>query len=381
MTEYLFLILRCFMVTKEKYYQLLSATQIKQDCETLISLSNVLSQPILALSFLPFYALFADEIQNTIGDKGEKFVIRNDSPFDISEVRAKLKLFGNEKINKSKKRILSADFIQNEVFKNNLRLSYTKYMNIHYNLGIFYLNRRIIGNTQYFYYMFQERNFNGREYKKEEIKRFGQSLGTVIGSVSDGLKDFLPDYNVIVKNEKYNIKYKDFNTNKNSFSSLSVYGKETVLLLLHILSAVNFIRFILENELPEDNSYLFKVKYITMYYALGSIKKVLNYYSLYNIVLEPIFSVTLEEMLFNSEVLLNSDFRSCMMHYKFINKGNYLIKDEYLNYDIPFYGLIQTFFNAMNFSDFNKMITDKIIHISDSIDNLLRISNDDLKEL
>jgi hypothetical protein len=370
------------MVTKEKYYQLLSTTQIKRDCETLLSLSNVLSQPILALSFLPFYALFADEIQNTIGDKGDKFVIRNDSPFDISEVRAKLKLFGNDKINKSKKRILSADFIQNEIFSNKLRLSITKYLNIHYNLGIFYLeNGRIIGNTQYFYYMFQGRNFNGREYKKEEIRLFGQSLGTVIGSVSDGLKDFKSDYKVIVKNEKYNIKYKDFNTNKSNFSSLSVYGKEIVLLLLHVLSAVNFIRFILENELPEDNSYLFKVKYITMYYALGSIKKVLNYYSSYNIVLEPSFTGTLEKILFNSELLLNSDFRSCMMHYEFISKGNYLIKDEYLNYSIPFYGLIQTFFSDMKFSDFNKMITDKIIHISDSIENLLKINNNDLKEL
>lgn len=370
------------MVTKEKYYQLLTTIQIKQDCETLLSLNNVLSQPILALSFLPFYALFADEIENTIGDKGNKFVIRNDSPFKISEVRAKLKLFGHEKINKSKKRILSADFVQDQIFGNKLKLLIVRYLKIHYNIGIFYLNDgRIIGNTQYFYYMFQDRNFNVREYKEEEIRLFSQSLGTVIGSVSEGLKDFLPDYKIFVKNEKYQIKYKDFNTNKRNFSSLSVYGKDMVLLLLHTLSAVNYVRFILENELPEDNPYLFKVKYITMYYALGSVNKVSNYYSSNNIVLNPNVLESLKSILINSEVLLNSDFRSCMMHYEFINKGKYLIKDEYLNCSVPFYGLIQTFFNGMNYSDFNKILTDKIIHISDSIENLLKISNDNLKKL
>lgn len=151
-------------VEKDRIYQLLMISQIKNDCVTLMALSDLIAQPILALVFLPIYALFAEEIENTIGEKGRVFSISYDSPFKISVVRSKLKLFGAERLGKAKKKVLNLDELQGDIFKRKLRFNFTQKLNIHCNLGVFFSDQgRILGNTQYFYYMFQERNIDGRD--------------------------------------------------------------------------------------------------------------------------------------------------------------------------------------------------------------------------
>lgn len=94
-------------IEKDEIYQLLTDLQIKNDCVTLAALSNLIAQPIISLAFLPLYALFVEEINNTIGEKERAFDISNDLSFKIGAVRSKLKLFGAEKIGKSKKRMLN----------------------------------------------------------------------------------------------------------------------------------------------------------------------------------------------------------------------------------------------------------------------------------
>lgn len=369
------------MVSKRDYYQMLSVMQIKYDCETLKALKSLQTQPILALSFLPFYALFAEEIQNTIGENGKKFRLNNNSPFDIGHVRSKLKLFGDERISKSKKKISDVDSIQESVFKNNLKFSITKKLNIHYNIGIFFeKNGRVIGNTQFFYYMFQNDKYISREYSPEEIRDFGQVLGTAIGSVSEGLKNFQSNYKVDVKNEKYEIFFKNFNTNRIGVSSFtnSELDKETSLLVLHLLSAINFVRFILDNELSDQNTYLIKIKYIIMYYALGSIKKILN------IQINKFTDKTkelFEEILEDTNQLMNSDFRSCMMHYEYRKNESYLIDEKYLDFTKPFYGLVETCFDGTTYTEFCGRINVKISEISDALERILCINNSNMKKL
>lgn len=369
------------MVSTQKYYQMISTIEIKHDCETLKALESIRKHPILTLAFLPFYAMFAEEIENTIGEKGQKFIVQNDSPFDISQVRAKMKLFGNEKINRSKKVIVDVDSIQDEVFKKNLKYTYTQELNIHYNLGIFFnSDGKVICNTQFIYFMFQNNKYKSREYLPEELIEFGKTLGTAISSVSEGLKNFLPEYKVEVNNNIYEIFYDDFNTNKKGVSAFTKceLEKEIALLVLHVLSAVNFVKYILSKELSDQNTYLLKIKYVVMYYAIGSIKKILASKTI--ILSEPI-KETLNRVILNSDELMNTDFRSCMMHYEFIKNDSYLIDEKYLDFTKPFYGLIETYFNGVTYIEFCRIINQKISEISDTLENVLDIRKTNLKRL
>jgi len=369
-------------VGKDRIYQLLMTTQIKEDCITLIALSDLIAQPILALAFLPMYALFAEEIENTIGEKGEVFSISNDSPFNISAVRSKLKLFGGEKLGKAKKKVLNLDKLQGDIFKNKLKFNFTRELNVHYNLGIFFTEEgRILGNTQYFYYMFEERNIDGREYNKEEIREFSKSIGTVLGSVDEGLKDFMPEYNVNVKNKDYRLKFKDFNTDRKSFTSVSKlqYGKDISLILLHVLSSINFVRFVLDDALENDNTYLFKVKYISLYYSIKSMENIIKFfksnnvdYNIYN---------SLKEFTDGSTFLLNSNFRNCMMHYRYALDGEYLISDTYLDINLKLYGLVETYFDGRNYNEVDSLITERLYHLSDMLEDLLNIDRSNLRYL
>jgi len=370
-------------IEKAKIYQLLTALQVKNDCVTLIALNNLIAQPIISLAFLPLYALFVEEMNNTIGEKGRVFDISNDSPFKIGAVRAKLKLFADEKrIGKSKKRMLELDESQDIIFKKKLRFNFTRNLNIHYNLGIYFTNEgKIIGNTQYFYYMFQGNNIDGRKYNNEEIREFSRSLGIVIGSINEGLKNFMPHHAVNIKNREYRIKFKDFNTNKKSFTTISKlqYGKDISLILLHILSNINFIVFILSDALENNNTYLFKIKYISFYYSIRSIEKIIEFFNKNNVDHNTYSS--LKECIDDSKFLLDSTFRNCMMHYRYDLDGEYLISDKYLNSNVKLYGLVETFFNGMDYDEIDLLLTEKLVQLSDIIENSLNIDSNKLKDL
>jgi len=369
-------------VNKESMYQTITTLQIKNDCLTLIGLQRVLSQPILSLAFLPLYSLFVEEIENTIGQKGTLFKIQNESPFKISNVRSKLKLFGSDRLGKSRKITSKLDEVQGEIYRSKLRFDFTKNLNIHYNLGIFFNEEgRVLGNTQYFYYMFQEQETSDREYEIEEIKAFSQALGTVISSVDSGLKDVLPNDKVIIKEKNYSIRYKDFNTDRVQFCKFgnNPLRKEISLILLHVLSNINFVRFVLDEVLTRDNTYLFRVKYISFYYTCKSIQKILEFLKRKG--MDDSIFIELEELVKGSQYLLDSEFRNCMMHYSFKNKEKYLIDDSRLDINILLYGLVETRFEGMGFYDLNDKVTTHINAFSDSIEKILDISTSGLKNL
>ena len=220
-------------------------------------------------------------------------------------------------------------------------------------------------------------NFSGEDYKE-----LGKLLGSIVSSVSLGLENFDKEYKVNTKDQDYPIQYKDLNTNRGKFKLISnkLNGKDTALLLLFVLSSVNFIRFILMNELPHDNTYLFKVKYIAVYYALNNINRVLknNIYKKFN---DTSIYLNLSKLVQNIEIYNNTIFRNCMMHYEFIDKGEFLIDDKYLNHKIPLFGLVETYFEGRGFDEINNILTDKIIEMSDCIEKIYSSLTYKLKNL
>lgn len=106
--------------------------------------------------------------------------------------------------------LLAIDYLQNEIFKNQLTFSFMKSWNIHYNLGIYTnKNKIVIGNTQYNYYLLQynrflkkslneiaaayeisPNNFNLDEHVGKECYQYAYTCAQFINSIRSGLESF-----------------------------------------------------------------------------------------------------------------------------------------------------------------------------------------------
>ena len=80
------------------------------------------------------------------------------------------------------------------------------------------------------------------------------------------------------------------------------------------------------------------------------------------------------------ERLVNSDFRSCMMHYSYKKDGQPLIDSNSLNPNVPFFGLTKSCF-SMSFDDFNCELDSAINQLSTILENLLNFDFSDKKPL
>ncbi|WP_313163960.1 hypothetical protein [Sedimentibacter sp.] len=105
-------------IEKEEYYNMLSTMHIKNDCETLKALAPVISQPIIILGMLPYLSLFCNSVQEYINRNIAYTAIENDSPFSISDMRSKLKLF-DERYSKAKKQLIQIINLYNSYVKTN----------------------------------------------------------------------------------------------------------------------------------------------------------------------------------------------------------------------------------------------------------------------
>ena len=117
----------------------------------------------------------------------------------------------------------NVDALQHEEFINQMAFPQLGKWNIHYNLGIYFDDeKRIVGNSHYGYYLFQDEKMISKTKEEmigikvigEEIRDFAYDMGRIIGSISDGLtqiSDFIVS-DVYTKNIVSHSQ--DFNTNR-----------------------------------------------------------------------------------------------------------------------------------------------------------------------
>lgn len=171
-------------VSKDEYYNFLAVSQIKNDCETFKSLLPTLNQSIIVLAMMPYLALFCKETEEYLSVHNNPVKVQNSSSFSIEDTRAKLKLF-NERYGKSLRYIETIDDIQDTLFKDRLRFSFLKYLNVNYNLGIYFDSKgNVISDTQFLFSMFQGKSPKAQDLIGEEVMEFGKSIGSAIASVS-----------------------------------------------------------------------------------------------------------------------------------------------------------------------------------------------------
>ena len=360
-------------VSKDEYYQALSLYTIKNDCATISELILRHRDPILALGLMPYYALFCKETENYLNEQGWEIKVQNNTPFKIEHARLKLKQF-NDRFSRASRYVAGLDESQDRLFKERIWLGFLRRFNIHNNLGIYYYNRSIIGNTQYYYALFQERKVITKRILGNDVKDFSRIMGNIVSTVSWLLKD-LPGQQPVILDKKFEMYYQDINTNKKQIFALEQKTpKSTALLLLHTLCDINFARLILRPILI-DSTWKIRVMYIAMYYAYKQIELLKEKSG------DGILISVLTTCVNKLNPIFDADFRSCMMHYAFINDGRYVIDDQHADFSLPMYGLVESCFGGLSYEAFLNQVNDNLDIMAKSIEGLLVLSSDNLKKL
>lgn len=365
----------------EKALKLAEITIIKRDIDVLRKLVIVL-KPDTQLQLIPYTALICSEAINYLSKSNGKIDIEQTSRYSIKDIRNKAKFF-DLKINKLLQSVDNVDYLQNKYFVNLMRFPQLGSWNCHKNIGIFYDNQKnIVGNTHYAYFLFQDdkmisksrESMQWHEIISKDIYAFAYDMGRIIGSLSSGfssLSDFMVadvlENNIVLYNQ-------DFNTNC-CFSKGNEKYKIVRLFLLHMLSSIGFILYVLKKIIIRDSGLLLRIEYITYHYSLirlGSIKEYCINKN--NAVNDMKLIKILESIDYNNDNLRKTEFRNCMMHFGLIDSNkNSLISESKFDISLPFCGLVESQFN-MSYDDYKLKIETQLNYIYEKIKDYLNFN-------
>lgn len=374
-------------------YDKLSLMQIKNDCEFIKDLLYFIKDKnyssILLLDIIPFISLMLYESSNFINSNIiniEDIIPKSKSTsYSIKDIRLKLKLFEN-KTDDNIKVIKNIEYIQDRYFKEldgNL---------FYHNIGVYTdTNKNIIGNTHLAYFFCQSEELKRLElneieklydnnkiltYKEMQIYSF--NYGVYLGQLASFFNNFLKELSSVqttYKDINYNILYQDFNTFKdNQNFPIDENKRITKLYILYLLSIVNCILYFLKPIISENLSVLLRIEYIIYYYVIRSLKALYKYLER-NKLLDTKTLQYFENLNIDDDFLLNSEFRSCMMHYSFKNPKNnkILLNEDNIDLKKPFFGLVESCLKIDSYALENKLYN-KLLHISNILKNCLDLN-------
>jgi hypothetical protein len=343
---------------------------IKRDFDLLRKVVTQL-KPEFQMQLIPYTALFCFEAIEYLKKSGYRVEIDQTSKYTIKDVRQKAKFF-DLSINKLLQSIVNVDKLQNDYFISLMLYPKLGCWNVHTNIGIFYDEmKNIVSNTHYAYYVFQDEkmiskpptDMSGYEIQGEEIRAFAYDLGRIIGSLTSALctvSDFIV---ADVNTDNIVIYSQDFNTNRCRIKGNEAY-KVIRLFLLHVLSNIGFIMFILKKAIIRESGLLLRIEYATYHYALMRLEGIMTFCNNNS---NKVDDPNLQEMLnsidySNRNGLRKSEFRNCMMHFGLYNGENPLIEKDKIDLSIPFCGLIESQF-GMTYDEYKCKIEEQLYDV------------------
>ncbi len=354
-------------------------TIIKRDFDLLKKLILMLPNE-LKVQMVPYSALFCYEVSQYLKDHGHTIELEQTGRYSIKDIRQKAKFF-DLSVNKLLQSVENVDELQNDYFVQLMKFPVLGPWNVHTNLGIYYdSERHIVGNTHYAYYVFQDEKMisqpkeamSGHELMGEEIKAFGYDMGRIIGSISDGLSqisDFMvADFDV----SSLKLFSQDFNTNRCVTVGNDKY-KVIRLFLLHVLSSIGFMLYVLKKSIIRDSGLLLRLEYITYHFALLRLDGISNYCKQNS---KEVKDTKLTELLGSIDYtdatgLRKSEFRNCMMHFGLKAKdGSSLIDSANVDLAKPFCGLIESQFGK-SYEEYQSNIEAELESIFDKVSKYL----------
>lgn len=378
----------------------LSLLQLKYDCETVYSLKDLLTHDgVTPLGIIPYITLTTSTALEMLETVKKDLQIPN--IMQIKDARLKLKIF-EDGYSKSKRMLLNIDYLQNEVYKNEIKFNFMKNSNSHYNLGIFTdENNQVVGNTQYSCYLFQNNRFlkknlneiakaynispdkfNLNEQTKEEHYNYSYTCGQIIASVRSGLENFDTPVSILTKSNFVKYYYADYNTNiKSTLFPTGEDERAMILYLLHILSTINFLLYVLNNCEKDDYGWWLKINYIAYYYTIEKLQD-LQQHLIQNKLITSDITNYFNEINLKDLIYMNGCFRNYIMHSKLTDKnGNSIINSKNLDKTKPLFGLVETCFNGISYQELKASIISEMKRISDILSRWLNIQSIHTKPL
>lgn len=372
----------------------LSLLQLKYDCETICSLvSSLQKDGVTSFGIIPYISLTTASALEILAS--DKTLFQESDILKIKDVRLKLKIF-EDGYGKSKKMLLNIDYLQDQVFKNMLKFRFMKTWNIHQNLGIYTdANKRVVGNTQYSYYLLQDNRllkknisevaeaystspdkFNLDEQTGRDCYEYAYKCGQIIGFMRSGFENFDMPVSITMKKSVVQYHYADYNTNvKSSLFPKGEDGKATTLYLLHILSTINFLLYVLNSYESEDYGWWLKVNYIGYHYSIHKLKDLQQHFVQNKLITEDI-STYFSELEIENAPYINGTFRNYVMHSKLADKNGVAIIDPaYLDKTKPLFGLVETCFNGMDYQTLKLSLVSENTKISNVLSRWLGIES------
>ncbi len=316
---------------------------IQEDAEAIYSLLQSERDPIFSECVMPYYALFVQSCEEYMKTNA----IEGSVAKRIKDIRNNIKAYA-DRAGRTTRRIADVDQKQDFQFREQLRFNFMKKWNIHYNLGTFWVqDKKIVGNTQMLNDVLRIEDIFAPNRGEMELE-LGRQIGSYVASVRNGLAVNISPPEICRKNHAVEIPfYCDFNTNRKSKMIKHDIPKEINILLLHLLCSLNFVRYVLSGLFYPGNTWVFRIQYITTYYAFYALSKLNNHVQNNHDSDIDIFSV--ESLLDEGKVLFVTDFRNCMMHYDLHGYG--VLTAENLNKSL--FGLVENCFPNHSYESYS----------------------------
>jgi len=355
---------------------------IKRDVDLLVKMATTQPRidPIFINQIMPYMAMVGYEAVNFMNKIGANIEIDQKSKFSMVDVRNKAKFF-DLKFTQIMQCTSNVDELQHRYFAEDMKYPKLAKWNIHDNLGIYFNSeKKVIGNTQYQVWIFQDNNTLKKPIdlmdrfmiQSRDANEFGHDVGGLIGQVSGSLeaaKDFML-HDVDFRYFKYYAN--DFNTNRCKTAENENY-KTIRLLLLHILSSVGFMLYGAKKCIVRENGFLLRIEYIALHYALKRLSEIKKFLERDDMINDVKLLECASRFCFDGNSVLNADFGKCMRHYGLRDKDEKpaVISDKF-DLALPFCGLIESYYDT-TYSEYQILVESELEKIYTSLHEYLQI--------
>lgn len=364
-----------------------SLRQIIYDCQTIAGLVPFIrTNSFLSLGIIPYLTLAAYDVLEILFKD-----IKSQIPYshNIEDVRMKLKFF-EDGYGRSERMIRSIDYLQNEIFKNKVKIPLLRDLNIHYNISILTnTEKKVIGNTQYHYYLLQDNRLLKKDLKDvikeysshpddygfnkkvaDKCREYAFTCANIIKNACEWFVNIIPPIEVKSKANNIDLYNLDCNTNSDFLSDVKS-DKTMKLYLLHLLTTINFLLYVLNGYEQDDYGWWLKINYITYYYSIRKLTNLQNHY-IQKKLLTPEISGFFDELNLNNAPNMSVEFRNYTMHPEFGSKdGQYAISNLYLDETKPLFGFVETCFDGRSYNDVKSSVIKELYRLSDIIERWL----------
>lgn len=337
----------------KKYYGKLKKTSeqmIIRDGQTISSVMlTAPCRPVVSLLLMPYAGLYCKEAEEFYGRK----VVDSTIDSQITDLRNSIKIFC-DRYGRAEKAFLQSDFEQDEYFKNLLRFDFTKTMNIHYNLGIYFNHEgHVIGDTQLINFHLNEIKMGDPEVNEKSFL-LGNAVGVSVSRILMLAKQ-KPKNRRINSDIDFSIGYIDCNSNSDNAPFVYPY-KSLNLFLLHMLGMLGTCKYVVRKILGDHDQWGYRCEYV-IYHNIWTGLRIIEAHIQQDKTVD-IETASLLKLVDEGRIYFRSSFRNCMMHYDLVKNEEPCILEEYYKPDIPFYGLVESCFDGMSAGEYYAKLRD-----------------------